>query len=192
MKGGDKLILWAVESLDNPDDRALIGKIYTDFSRLMYATASKYVSSLPDQEDIIHNAVLKLIRRIETLRKVHCCALASYIVYTVRSVSIDFLRVQGRLAGRTVSLDGDIDNIAESTEGSLDVYMISRERLSKLADIWPKLPEEDRLLLEGKYIWGCTDKELAKDLHCKPDSIRMKLTRARRRAFNCLSEREKV
>ena len=56
--------------------------------------------------------------------------------------------------------------------------------------LWPRLSEEDRILLEGKYVWGQSDKELAEILHCKPSSIRMKLTRARRRALNNLSEKE--
>ena len=47
---------------------------------------------------------------------------------------------------------------------------------------------EDRALLEGKYILGDSDEMLARTLHCKPSSIRMKLTRARRRALKLLEQ----
>ena len=50
--------------------------------------------------------------------------------------------------------------------------------------------KEDRLLLEGKYILGYTDAELADMLGCKKSSVRMKLTRARRRAFQLMTEEE--
>lgn len=51
-----------------------------------------------------------------------------------------------------------------------------------------QLSAEDRALLEGKYILGDSDEMLARTLHCKPSSIRMKLTRARRRALKLLEQ----
>lgn len=44
--------------------------------------------------------------------------------------------------------------------------------------------------MEGKYILGYTDAELADMLGCKKSSVRMKLTRARRRAFQLMTEEE--
>lgn len=187
---GDFLILWMIESLADPNDKRFIEKIYKDFNRTMFKTAGRYVSSLPDQEDIVQNAIVKLIGRVDDLRKFSCCVLPKYIVYTIRSVAIDFLRTRGRLEAHIVSLD---DNMTvESKSEPLDAYLISKERTARSKEIWPKLPEEEQLLLEGKYIWGHSDKELAEDFRCKPDSIRMKLTRARRHALNLMTEREQV
>ncbi len=186
-------MLWIIESLEDPKDREFIENLYIDYCRLMFATAKRYTSNPSDQEDIVQSTILKLIRRVDVLRKFSCCVLPSYIVYTVRSVAVDFLRAQGRFEERTVSLDDDIlDKEIENNYESLDAFLISKERAERLKEIWPKLPEEDQLLLEGRYIWGYTDKELAEDLHCKPDSIRMKLTRARRRALNLMTDREEV
>ena len=50
------------------------------------------------------------------------------------------------------------------------------------------LSENDQLLLEGKYLLGYTDTELASLLKCKVGSIRMKLTRARRKALKLIVE----
>jgi len=47
-------------------------------------------------------------------------------------------------------------------------------------------------LLKGWYIVGWTAEELAVILGCSKDSIRMKLTRARRRAFQKHSEEDRV
>ena len=54
--------------------------------------------------------------------------------------------------------------------------------------MWVRLTEEEQLLLEGKYILGYEDGELAGMLGCKKDSVRMKLTRARRRALRLMLE----
>ena len=49
---------------------------------------------------------------------------------------------------------------------------------------------QERALLEGKYILAQSDKELAADFKCKPDSIRMKLTRARRKLLDIMKRSE--
>ena len=43
---------------------------------------------------------------------------------------------------------------------------------------------------KGKYILAQSDKELAADFKCKPDSIRMKLTRARRKLLDIMKRSE--
>lgn len=78
----------------------------------------------------------------------------------------------------------------ESDELPLDDMMILIERKAQLSRIWCKLPDEHRILLEGRYILGFSDEELAKQLHCKPSSICMKLTRARRVASQLLINEE--
>ena len=51
------------------------------------------------------------------------------------------------------------------------------------------LPPEDQFLLEGKYILHCSNEALAEQLNCKPDSIRTKLFRVRKR-FLALLQKE--
>ena len=75
------------------------------------------------------------------------------------------------------------------------IYQIARY-LSPDEDACSELVQEtlcallDHLdLLRGKYIEGKSAQELAEMLGCKPDSIRMKMLRARRRAFHILQER---
>ena len=68
-----------------------------------------------------------------------------------------------------------------------DELMIAMENRERLYEIWGQLPEEDLILLEGKYILRCSDSELAEQLHCKPNSIRMKLTRVRRKVFGMMN-----
>ena len=54
--------------------------------------------------------------------------------------------------------------------------------LDALAQVWPRLDENTRWLLEARYILDYSDGELARELGVKPDSVRMALTRARRKA----------
>ena len=71
---------------------------------------------------------------------------------------------------------------------AIDFLILSRKE--PLSAVWQKLSPTDQLLLEWKYIFGFSDRDLALRLDCKPESIRMKLTRARRRALHILKEQE--
>lgn len=173
------------------DDKDFMLRLYQEFKPLMFATARKYVSNISDCEDIVQDCIVKLIEKIDTLREKDRCSLCSYIVFTVRNTAINFLKRQGIINAHFSSLDLQYDEL-ESKEPSLDELMALAERRAKLSDVWDQLPEEDRTLLEGKYILGYADKELAAQLNCNPSSIRMKLTRARRKALKLLISNSEV
>ena len=70
----------------------------------------------------------------------------------------------------------------------MDESLIRQEELAGLQAIWSQLSKEDQLLLEGKYLLEYSDPELAQLLGCQSASVRMKLTRARRRAQKLLKK----
>ena len=177
-------------SIEDPNDREFMTQFYLQYERLMYATVLK---RLPDQEaakDIVQDCVIKLIPRIPFLRRQERCVNASYVVSTVRNTTINYMRKQGRTDGRCCSLEEQDEQDMVMPGPSLDERIILEEQKDRLMQIWSNLPDEDQLLLEGKYILGYKDAELADMLGCKKDSIRMKLTRARRRAFQLMTEEE--
>lgn len=64
--------------------------------------------------------------------------------------------------------------------------MEADELREQLAAVLEEISNDDRVLLEGKYILQYSDETLAMVLNCKVSSIRMKLTRARRRALKLI------
>ena len=66
--------------------------------------------------------------------------------------------------------------------------LLREQRNARLREIFVTLPVEDRLLLEEKYILLWTDAEIAKTLNIQPNSVRMRLTRAKRRIAKALTE----
>ena len=64
--------------------------------------------------------------------------------------------------------------------------METEELRKHLSAVLDEISNDDRVLLEGKYILQYSDATLAMMLHCKTGSIRMKLTRARRNALNLM------
>ena len=177
-----------------PDDKAYMLWLYQEFERLMYATAKKYVPEPSDCEDIVQDTLLSLIKHVQTLKTLKDCVLASYIVTAVRNTAFNHLR-RKKLEDVTIVSIEDKYSELESEAAPLDDMMLLIERKAQLSRIWLNLPQDHRILLEGKYILGLSDEELGRLVHCKTDSVRMKLTRARRTALQLLireESREKV
>ena len=181
---GARMIAFIAAAVDDPDDRAFMERFYLEHERLMYATVRKRLDDPEAAKDIVQESVLRLIPKISFLRQQERCVNASYVVSTVRNTTINYLRRRSRAEGRCASLEEE----PAVPQVSLDELVLLMEQRERLARVWVRLTEEEQLLLEGKYILGYEDGELAGMLGCKKDSVRMKLTRARRRALRLMLE----
>lgn len=186
------MIAFICTAVHDPSDRDFMLWVYQEFEKLMFSTARKYTADSSAREDIVQDGLVRLIQKVDVLRPMERCILAGYIVSTIRNTAINYLKSQGAIKKHVDDVDEDeFENIA-SKAPSMDELMILAERKAQLTEIWPKLPETDRVLLDGKYILGYTDEELAPQLKCSAASVRMKLTRARRNALELMIEKEKV
>ncbi|MGI6027926.1 MAG: RNA polymerase sigma factor [Candidatus Heteroscillospira sp.] len=166
-------------------DQEFILELYNNFGRLMFATAKKYTSNNSVCEDIIQDSLVKLIGKVSLLRKFDRCVLTSYIVSTVRNTSINHLRRKA-LEQKIMNPYIELSDADEASPLPTDEIISSMEDHEILSAAWNSLDEDDRFLLEGKYFLDYSDSELAEMLSCKPVSIRMKLTRARRKLMTKL------
>lgn len=174
-------------AIEDDDDRAFMEALYINYHRLMYSEINKIVGNTWDTEDILQTIVIKLIDKIALLRSRSRDQLINYIISACKYTAYNFLRNQGRL--RETPLEG-YDNVpdTEHTGHEVELYMIKEEDLNSLAKIWPLLDSRTQCLLEGYYILEKPMVELGTDLGIKPDSVRMALTRARKKAFDYLQQ----
>ncbi len=185
------MITWMAGVSDAPNGEDFVIQMYNQYKNLMFSTAQKYTANIADQEDIVQTSLERLIRIFSNMQPSKRCISATYVVYTVRSVSIDLLRKQGKDIEHCISLaDNSLDEV-ESTSEPLDNFFALSEQAAQLKRVLSMLPAEERILLNGKYILNQTDKELAAILGCKPSSVRMKLTRARKRAMKLLQGKDR-
>ncbi|WP_416339789.1 sigma factor [Oscillibacter ruminantium] len=61
-----------VFNLKDPSDQDFIDKLSRDYERLMFFTVKKYTSNLSDQEDIVQDALLKLMNKVSVIRPLPC------------------------------------------------------------------------------------------------------------------------
>lgn len=176
------MLTWIITELAEASDQSFLLHLYEDNERLMFSTVRSYTDQPEDQQDIVQTALVKLIQKTEKLRSLHGGVLSAYVVITVRNTAIDFLRRQAMETSRR--WEGDLLLYDEAPP--LDQQMMEQELGEAMHHALAQLSETDQRLLTGKYILEESDRELAEALGCTPASIRMKLTRARKRALTYL------
>ena len=181
------MIAGMVARLEREEDQDFALRLYHHYKRLMFHIAKKWTESLAEQEDIVQDAVEKLLGKLDLLQSLNESRRAAYISHTVRNTALKHLGRKSRDERYLVHMD-----LSEQEDGGLPVeeQLIRKEWQREFAKIWSELPERERLLLEGKYIFHESNEDIASWMNCKPSSVRMALTRARRKILEELIRRE--
>lgn len=172
-------MLLFIETMDEPE-RIFMENFYLQYRSLLYATALRYTAQKETAEDLVHDALVQLVRHVTTLRTLSPNALAMYGVCTVKSVSFNWMRRNQRIVPWADDLEPDDSGDTEVLTPE-DIFLLKERQQELLARI-SVLREEDRMLLIGKYILHQSDAKLAQVFGCQAASIRAKLSRARCRA----------
>lgn len=178
------------ENARTSDDKEFMLALYNEYQRLMYYTARKYCSDINDCEEVVQEVVLKLINKIPLLRTLEEKALAGYVSVAVRNTAITWLRKQAREHKMFVNWPEEASEIPDTDLG-IEESLILKEKKASMLEIWDLMSEEDRFLLEGRYILQYSDNELAEMIGCKASSLRMKMSRVRRKALKLMTERDR-
>lgn len=171
------------------NEQSYMTELYSEYERLMFVIAGRYAADPFEQEEIVQIALVRLWEKIDTLRQVSPHAVASYIAVTIRNTAINYRRKHSKEAGRQVPLDTALEALPELQVLPADARLLAHENRAAVLRAYRSLPPEDQFLLEGKYILHCSNEALAEQLNCKPDSIRTKLFRVRKR-FLALLQKE--
>ena len=112
----------------------------------------------------------------------------SYIAAAVRNTAINARKRTQRETAQCVSMEDLPEELPQTQMLGAEIKYLEKERREALLAKFRELPEPERQLLFGRYMMDLTDAELAAMLGCKPASVRMKLTRARRALLEKLRE----
>lgn len=185
------MVMFMTTALESDDDKAFILNLYKDYYALVRKIVYDITRDSNQVEDLANDTFIRLIEKISTIRTLESCSLAAYIVYTTKSVAINF-RKHGYVQQKHLYFGEDADlaeRIPSLTENIIEERIVHQEEISELREALLKLSEKYKELLYFKYILELHDREIADILNIAPDSVRQYLTRARREAKE-LMERE--
>ncbi len=173
--------------INDVDDRAFMQEVYQQNERLMYAIALKYASNTQDCEDIVHDTVEKLCKNIAKIKELPNSALRAYVVYAVRNTAINFRKHQATINLHIQQLSGDDSNSEyDQPESIIERIEYLQEKRTSLTKVWMQLTDAEQELLYRKYVLDQTTEELSGIFQCSRDSIRMRLSRARRKSLRLM------
>ncbi len=178
------LIISAIES---PEDRELMTEFYLKYNKLLCNEARKFLNTQEDVEDAVYEALTKVINKMDVFRTLQPLQQVQYALTTVRNLAIVSIR-RSNLYTMVSYEDMDYE-IPASQETSPDALLENEEFTSFVREIWKELDLDDRTLLEQKYVLKWSDVELAALFGIKPQSVRMRLTRAKRNLLNELKKK---
>lgn len=164
--------------LDGDDDIDFMKRIYEKYYDLMLSTAYRILNNQDDAQDAVHNAFIKLCKKVSLLRTFSCYILQSYVVSTIRHAAIDLCRKEKY--DRFVHMEQDdpdaLAHQAPST-GEIATRRIENERLMQAIQ---SLPQTAQDYLRFKYFENLSDEEIAEITGIKPGSVRTAIMRARK------------
>lgn len=169
------IVISAIESVE---DRDLMTQFYLSYKSLMFHEARKYLEVEEDIEDVVYEALTRIIDKMDVFRQLAPKQRLRYALICVKNITFVFLQ-RGRIV-TTVSFDDTeaefFEDISQQTEMTVEKKLF----VEYVRKIWCELECDARSLLEQKYILYWTDEELAEILGIKPQSVRMRITRAKR------------
>lgn len=170
-------------SIENEDDREFLSRLYLDYRKRMFAKILGYVSDQTAAEDVLHDAVVKLIGKVELLRTLDEKRLACYVTETAKNAAKDFLRRQPPSVPLTEEEMDELPDLGELPEERI----LRNLRVDELRRVWGRLSENTQDILKRKYMLMLSDEEIAEGYGIRSDAVRMRLTRARREVYALLA-----
>lgn len=177
-------MLAIIAAIENDFEREFITRIYLTYYKKMRAKAFFIIHDESEADEIVQESFVKLIEHVQDLMRIDPIKVPVYVMVTVKNISITHWHKAKKEKENQVLIDDyDLDRWAMDENALPEEVYIHEEDLEALADMLPKLPEKDRMVLESKYILELSDEEIAKELNIATKSVRSYLTRARRKAF---------
>lgn len=175
-----------ISTIESPEDRDLMIDFYTKYKSRLYSEAHKFFNIPEDVEDIVYEALTKIIDKMEVFRKLQELQQIRYALTTVRNLSYILLKRNSYFT--MISFDTIDFELAADDDTTTEKVAEKRYLLDQVWKLWKDIDINDRMLLEQKYILQWSDEDIAELLEIQPQSVRMRLTRAKRKVLNVMQK----
>ena len=160
------MLMMYVQMLDAPREKVKFEQIYRTYRNLMFRIAMKLLHNTQDAEDAVHNAFVQMIRHFSKISDVPCENLPPWIVSIIRNESISILRKRTDM----ISIE-EWDGFRDTTQQISNYH--------ELVELFAKLPDTYRSVMELKLLWGYSDGEIASRLGLSKTAVSSRVNRGR-------------
>ncbi len=159
--------------------------LYNNYLNIMMHVAQKYVGKYQAEEDVVHNAILKIIANLEKIDLTQKMQTKNFVCLVTKHCAIDWLRKRQREV--CASLD-EIPPLLESDERPPLDYVTTEEGYAKLIGCIHRLNGTYREVCDLKFVSGYRDKEIAEILGIPENTVGVRIHRGRKLLIAMLKE----
>ena len=172
-------------NIASEEDQDKLTILYNTYLDIMMYTARKYVGQYQVEEDVVHNAILKIIANLEKVDLSQAVQTKSFVCIVTRNCAIDWLRKRHR--EESTSLE-DIPPVLESDERPPIDYVMTEDGYQKLIGCIHRLGDTYREVCDLKFVSGYKEREIAEILGISEKNVSVRIFRGRRKLIEMLKE----
>ena len=170
------MISFYLSIVESADDRDKVVFIYENFYSFMCYTAGQVLGQgKPEVEDAVHNAMLKIIERLDTIDVSDVTRAKNLCGIIAKNIAKDHLKLK---ESNTLSLDETFGDLT-SEDDEPDEIVIRRDTYEILLRAVRKLDEKYRDVCILKYVHGYKEREVAELLNISAGTVATRIHRAK-------------
>lgn len=138
----------------------------------LFRIALRYLNNQEDAEDIVQETLLRLWKRKDKLAELK--SIEAFAVTITKNLCLDKLRAK-KFDG------GEVEDYMMQTDRTPYVSAEVNDAVSKVYEIMKSLPEQQRMVLQLRDVEGYSNEEAAEMLGMNVVTLRVNLSRARKK-----------
>ena len=175
-------------TLENDDERRLAEELYDKYRKLMFHIAMQNVGNKSIAEDMVSEALIKMLRHIKKISEYDCHQQKHYIVLIVRNTCYDYFKKANKQKTEPFEvLELDMKN--DNNDNNPLQNLVSTESYEIIVEAILALPEKYKDVAYLSLVSGHSHYEIAKLLNISYDNSKKRLSRAKTIIKEVLRER---
>ncbi len=161
-------------------DKQKVQRVYEQYYGLMMYIASRYCPQRSDAEDVVHDAIVKIIRHIDCVDVSDETRTKAFCVTVVKHTALDRLKSK---EAQVISMEDFQETPAQTTD-----FAITKDAYEDLVRAIRALDDCYRTVLTLKYGNDMTDRQIASLLGLSEKAVSVRLSRGRQKLRQALEE----
>lgn len=178
------MISFYLSLLDTPEEKSKFEQLYRLYRQDMFKMAYGILKNKYDTEDAVHEAFMRVIKKLTKISETNCPQTHSYLLIIVKNVALKIIKK------RTKTIVVDTDTVEITDDFGLEEYVISNMEVERIKYILEQLPDDYYEVLFLELFMEFSISDIAEQLGLTYDNTKKRLQRAKKKFIEIAEEKE--
>ncbi|MDE6036575.1 MAG: sigma-70 family RNA polymerase sigma factor [Ruminococcus sp.] len=165
------------------EDNDKIKLLYEIYEQPMYRIAYAVLKNSGLAEDAVSDAFVRIIGRLNRIKDPYSEKTKAYIVKIIKSTSVNIYRKNKRIINRETVIDDKVLQISDVSQNT-EENVIERIENQNRRNLFNKLDNTDRTIINLRYGNDMTWKEVAERTDMTESTVRKRFERAKKKLLS--------